>query len=134
MSRPEDVLTEAGLAELRQAQASAKEKATTKTASKLLIPIQAQGPEHVVKLSANGQSLLLRTIHPVTGETANAFALSGESAPEESQSAASASIAAGMGEPGMEELNASLEELLPTAWSYDDELSAFHGGRWQQPN
>ncbi|MFM5524005.1 hypothetical protein, partial [Aeromonas jandaei] len=25
-------------------------------------------------------------------------------------------------------------ELLPTAWSYDDELSAFHGGRWQQPN
>lgn len=134
MIRPEDVLTEAGLAELRQAQASAKKKATTKTESKLLIPIQAQGPEHVVKLSANGQSLLLRTIHPVTGETANAFASSGESAPEESQSAASASIAAGMGVPGMEELNASLEELLPTAWSYDDELSAFHGGRWQQPN
>lgn len=135
--RPEDVLTEAGLAELRQAQASAKEKATTKTASKLLIPIQAQGPEHVVKLSANGQSLLLRTIHPVTGETANAFASSassGESAPEESQSAASAGIAAGMGEPGMEELNATLEELLPTAWRYGDKLSAFHGGRWLQPN
>ncbi|MGL5841663.1 MAG: hypothetical protein ACRCYK_07680 [Aeromonas hydrophila] len=132
--RPEDVLTEAGLAELRQAQASAKEKATTKTASKLLIPIQAQGPEHVVKLSANGQSLLLRTIHPVTGETANAFASSGESMPEESQSSASAGIAAGMGDPGMEELNATLEELLPTAWRYGDKLSSFHGGRWLQPN
>lgn len=121
--RLEDVLTEEGLAALRQEQALAKEKAATKTASKSLVPIQSQGPEHAVKLSANGQSLLLRTIPPVTGETANANAnaltFSGESAPEES---------------GIEELNAMLDELLPTAWLYGDKLSAFHGGRWQQSN
>lgn len=117
--RLEDMLTEEGLAALRQEQALAKEKAVTKTASKSLVPIQSQGPEHAVKLSANGQSLLLRTIPPVTGETANALTSSGESAPEES---------------GIEELNAMLDELLPTAWLYGDKLSAFHGGRWQQSN
>lgn len=117
--RLEDVLTEEGLAALRQEQALAKEKAATKTASKSLVPIQSQGPEHAVKLSANGQSLLLRTVPPVTGETANALAASGESAPEES---------------ALEELNAMLDELLPTAWRYGDKLSAFHGGRWQQSN
>ncbi|EON88959.1 hypothetical protein [Plesiomonas shigelloides] len=117
--RLEDMLTEEGLAALRQEQALAKEKAATKTASKSLVPIQSQGPEHAVKLSANGQSLLLRTIPPVTGETANALTSSGESAPEES---------------GIEELNAMLDELLPTAWRYGDKLSAFHGGRWQQSN
>lgn len=132
--RLEDVLTEEGLAELRQEQALTKEKASTKTTSKSLVPIQSQGPEHAVKLSANGQSLLLRTIPPVTGETANALASSGESAPEESQSAASAGIAAGMEESALEELNAMLDELLPTAWRYGDKLSAFHGGRWQQSN
>lgn len=134
--RLEDVLTEEGLAELRQEQALAKEKAATKTASKSLIPIQSQGPDHAVKLSANGQSLLLRTIPPVTGETANANALasSGESAPEESLSAAFAGIAAGMEESRIEELNAMLDELLPTAWRYGDKLSAFLGGRWQQSN
>lgn len=132
--RLEDVLTEEGLAELRQEQALAKEKAATKTASKSLVPIQSQGPEHAVKLSANGQSLLLRTIPPVTGETANALASSGESAPEQSQSAASAGIAAGMEESALEELNAMLDELLPTAWLYGDKLSAFQGGRWQQSN
>lgn len=128
--RLEDVLTEEGLAALRQEQALAKEKAATKTASKSLVPIQSQGPEHAVKLSANGQSLLLRTIPPVTGETANALAASGESAPEQTQSAASA----GMEESGIEDLNAMLDELLPTAWRYGDKLSAFHGGRWQQSN
>ena len=117
--RLEDMLTEEGLAALRQEQALAKEKAATKTASKSLVPIQSQGPEHAVKLSANGQSLLLRTIPPVTGETANALTSSGESAPEES---------------GIEELNAMLDELLPTAWRYGDKLSAFQGGRWQQSN
>lgn len=132
--RLEDVLTEEGLAELLQEQALAKEKAATKTASKSLVPIQSQGPEHAVKLSANGQSLLLRTIPPVTGETANALASSGESAPEQSQSAASAGIAAGMEESALEELNAMLDELLPTAWLYGDKLSVFQGGRWQQPN
>ncbi|MGL5771080.1 MAG: hypothetical protein ACRCYI_14980 [Plesiomonas shigelloides] len=134
--RLEDMLTEEGLAALRQEQALAKEKAATKTASKSLIPIQSQGPEHAVKLSANGQSLLLRTVPPVTGETANANALasSRESAPEQSQSAASAGIAAGMEESALEELNAMLDELLPTAWRYGDKLSAFHGGRWQQSN
>lgn len=132
--RLEDVLTEEGLAELRQEQALAKEKAATKTTSKSLVPIQSQGPEHAVKLSANGQSLLLRTIPPVTGETANALASSGESAPEESLSAAFAGIAAGMEESRIEELNAMLDELLPTAWRYGDKLSAFHGGRWQLPN
>lgn len=134
--RLEDVLTKEGLAALRQEQALAKEKAATKTASKSLVPIQSQGPEHAVKLSANDQSLLLRTVPPVTGETANAnananaLASSGESAPEQSQSAASA----GMEESGIEELNAMLDELLPTAWRYGDKLSAFHGGRWQQSN
>lgn len=132
--RLEDMLTEEGLAALRQEQALAKEKAATKTASKSLILIQSQGPEHAVKLSANGQSLLLRTIPPVTGETANALAFSGESAPEESLSAAFAGIAAGMEESRIEELNAMLDELLPTAWRYGDKLSAFHGGRWQQSN
>ncbi|MCE5165528.1 hypothetical protein [Plesiomonas sp. PI-19] len=132
--RLEDVLTEEGLAALRQEQALAKEKAATKTASKSLVPIQSQGPEHAVKLSANGQSLLLRTVPPVTGETANAWASSGESAPEQSQFAASAGIAAGMEESALEELNAMLDELLPTAWRYGDKLSAFHGGRWQQSN
>lgn len=134
--RLEDMLTEEGLAALRQEQALAKEKAATKTASKSLVPIQSQGPEHAVKLSANGQSLLLRTVPPVTGETANANALasSGESAPEQSQSAASAGIAAGMEESALEELNAMLDELLPTAWRYGDKLSAFQGGRWQLPN
>lgn len=132
--RLEDMLTEEGLAALRQEQALAKEKAATKTASKSLVPIQSQGPEHAVKLSANGQSLLLRTIPPVTGETANALASSGESAPEQSQSAASAGIAAGMEESALEELNAMLDELLPTAWRYGDKLSAFQGGRWQQSN
>ncbi|HAD38538.1 MAG TPA: hypothetical protein DCF88_00270, partial [Plesiomonas shigelloides] len=132
--RLEDVLTEEGLAELRQEQALTKEKAATKTTSKSLVPIQSQGPEHAVKLSANGQSLLLRTIPPVTGETANALASSGESAPEESLSAAFAGIAAGMEESRIEELNAMLDELLPTAWRYGDKLSAFHGGRWQQSN
>ncbi|KAB7656126.1 hypothetical protein ACJW88_13040 [Plesiomonas shigelloides] len=132
--RLEDMLTEEGLAALRQEQALAKEKAATKTASKSLVPIQSQGPEHAVKLSANGQSLLLRTIPPVTGETANALASSGESAPEQSQSAASAGIAAGMEESALEELNAMLDELLPTAWLYGDKLSAFQGGRWQQSN
>lgn len=117
--RLEDVLTEEGLAALRQEQALAKEKAATKTASKSLVPIQSQGPEHAVKLSANGQSLLLRTVPPVTGETANALAASGESAPEES---------------ALEELNTMLDELLPTAWRYGDKLSAFQGGRWQQSN
>lgn len=132
--RLEDVLTEEGLAELRQEQALTKEKASTKTTSKSLVPIQSQGPEHAVKLSANGQSLLLRTVPPVTGETANALASSGESAPEESLSAAFAGIAAGMEESRIEELNAMLDELLPTAWRYGDKLSAFHGGRWQQSN
>lgn len=67
-------------------------------------------------------------------ETANALAFSGESAPEESLSAAFAGIAAGMEESRIEELNAMLDELLPTAWRYGDKLSAFHGGRWQQSN
>ncbi|MDA1379029.1 hypothetical protein PCI56_03095 [Plesiomonas shigelloides subsp. oncorhynchi] len=132
--RLEDMLTEEGLAALRQEQALAKEKAATKTASKSLVPIQSQGPEHAVKLSANGQSLLLRIVPPVTGETANALASSGESAPEESLSVAFAGIAAGMEESRIEELNAMLDELLPTAWRYGDKLSAFHGGRWQQSN
>ncbi|MDA1378574.1 hypothetical protein PCI56_00330 [Plesiomonas shigelloides subsp. oncorhynchi] len=64
----------------------------------------------------------------------NALASSGRPAPWESPSVAFAGIAAGMEESRIEELNAMLDELLPTAWRYGDKLSAFHGGRWQQSN
>ncbi|MBO1109993.1 hypothetical protein J2R62_17765 [Plesiomonas shigelloides] len=85
-------------------------------------------------LSANGQRLLLRTIPPVKCETANAWGSSGESAPEKSLSTAFAGIPAGQEKSPIDEQNALLAELLPTAKNYADKLSEFHGGRWKQSN
>lgn len=134
----EDLLTDAALIERQQAAAASKKTIVTNPARSdiatndraKLIPIQAQGPEHAVKLSANGQSLLLRTIPPVANSTStldtdNVFIQSSDSAAADTPSPAPA---------GMDDLNATLRELLPTAWRYGVELSAFQGGRWQQAN